>query len=108
MRFFLLQPVGIVLERIFLYIYRRFVPSNIRSKTLEKAASYLWVLVWFIAVSRSFFDEYRYGAVWIVEPVPFSVFRGFAGSGWWHWGTSLDGRVWWRWHDSLGGWGIQL
>lgn len=107
-RFFLLQPVGILLERIFLHIYRRFVPASMRSAVLETALPYLWTLAWFTAVSPSFFDEYRHGGVWAVEPVPFSVFRGARGDGWWHWGQSPDGRDWWRWHDSLGGWGIEL
>lgn len=107
-QFFLLQPLGIALEQTLLYVYRRFAPSSTRSKRLETAVPYLWALIWFTAVSPSFFDEYRYGGVWAVEPIPFSVFQGASGRGWWYWGTSLDGRGWWRWHDSLGGWGIQL
>lgn len=107
-RFFLLQPFGIASERTFLYVYRRFAPSSLRSKVLEKYVPYLWTVAWFTIVSPSFFDEYRYGGVWSVEPIPLSVFRGMSGNGWWHWGPSNDGRVWWMWHDSLGGWGIQL
>lgn len=105
MRFFLLQPIGIVLEWIFLYIYRR---SALRSKRLETILPYLWTLIWFTAVAPSFYDDYRYGGVWAVEPVPISLIRGVSGGGWWHWGKGLDGRNWWEWHDSLGGWGIKL
>lgn len=104
-RFFLLQPIGIVLEWILLHIYRR---SALRSKRVETILPYLWTLIWFTVVGPTFFDEYRYSGVWAVEPVPFSVFRGARGDGWWHWGKSLDERGWWKWHDSLGGWGIEM
>lgn len=106
--FFFLQPLGIAFERAFVYVYRRYAPYAVRYKALEKATPYLWTVAWFVLVGQYFLDEYRYGGVWGIEPIPVSAVRGLRGDGWVHTSPSIFGGEWWRWHESLGGWGIQL
>lgn len=105
-RFFMLQPFGIAFERIALRLYRR---TGLSSPVFEKWVPYVWAFAWFMTVSGSFVDEYRYGGVWCVEPVPVGVARmlyGEAKGEWWYWGHGQHG--WAGWDESLGGWGIRL
>jgi len=107
-RFFLVQPLGIVFETIMAMGYRRLLRPENRSVWLsrgETVAVYLWAVVWFVVTSESFFEEYRWGGLWVVEPIPFSFWRWMKGERWKVWATANGGRGWWRWADGLeGGW----
>lgn len=102
-RFFLLQPFGILLERLFLHVYRG---GTVRW------APYVWAFGWLVLTSPPFLDEVRYGGMWALQPVPVSVWRGVTGTGegWWAWrrDTRVGWRPWWVWDESLGGWGIRV
>jgi hypothetical protein len=88
-RFFLLQPLGIVVESLLMRGRRRWW------------AWYLWATVWFVVTAVPFFEEYRWGGLWVVEPIPASVMRGRTDL----WTTQPGGRAWWRWaRPGEGGW----
>ncbi|KAL7266714.1 hypothetical protein RUND412_010730 [Rhizina undulata] len=102
-RFFLLQPMGILIEAGFVRIYSACVDRRGKER-VEKVLKFLWTLAWFVVTSQSFIAEYRYGGLWLSEPVPVSVWRGIKGEGWWTWGVAEDGRGWWSWD----GWKIVM
>ncbi|KAI5854713.1 hypothetical protein BZA05DRAFT_466843 [Tricharina praecox] len=106
-RFFLLQPLGILLEAAVARGWRR-VGGHV--PWLEKASPYVWTTVWMCVTSTSFFEDYRWGGVWTVEPIPFSVIRGRTDL----WVSKQDSGWLVRWVDSaeqggvMGSWGVLL
>ncbi|KAF8537160.1 hypothetical protein BDD12DRAFT_888419 [Trichophaea hybrida] len=115
-RFFLVQPLGIVFETVVAEGYKLFLRPEKSSRWLvrgETVLVYLWAVVWFVVTSESFFEEYRWGGLWVVEPIPFSFWRWMRGERWTVWVTAEGGRAWWRWANGLeggllGDWGIVI
>jgi hypothetical protein len=102
-RFFLLQPIGCILEMIVEKGYRKFLrprrPGTVY-RLVEGVVVYGMTIMWFTATSESFFEDYRWGGLWRVEPIPFSPYRYMRGEYWTVWMTHPDllgGRGWWRW-----------
>ncbi|KAA8893713.1 hypothetical protein FN846DRAFT_498471 [Sphaerosporella brunnea] len=96
-QFFLLQPLGIVLESYCCCFRPR--PRGAVAKVLM----YLWALAWFAATATPFFEDYRWGGLWVVEPIPVSVIRWRADL----WMSQPGERGWGRWADG-GGYGVVL
>jgi len=107
-RFFLVQPVGILLETAAAQLWRR---CGGNAPAIEKALPYLWTVFWLCATSSSFFEDYRWGGVWTVEPIPVSIIRSRADL----WITSKPESGWlFRWArtaeegGALGRWGVLI
>ncbi|KAH8148064.1 uncharacterized protein LAJ45_07828 [Morchella importuna] len=102
-RFFLWQPVGVVVEAAVV----RWCPGWVCRGWVRRWAPYVWVVVWLVVTSGSFFEELRYGGVWALQPVPVSAWKWAAGVGALCGGETAVG--WWEWDDgSLGGWGVRI
>ncbi|KAI5790292.1 hypothetical protein EDC01DRAFT_728790 [Geopyxis carbonaria] len=89
-RFFLSQTLAIIFEGVVVTAYKRFLrPAGTgrggtremgRVQTvLEFVVRYAWTVGWFVATSEPFFEEYRWGGLWVTEPVPVSLVRGGGG-----------------------------
>lgn len=83
-RFFLWQPVGVAVEMAVVRWCPRCVYEG--AGRVRWWAPYVWVVVWLVLTSGSFFDELRYGGMWALQPVPVSVWKWAAGVGGWCWG----------------------
>lgn len=96
--FFVLQPVGIVLQMGASELMRT---SGIREKIpdwVRGAGNFVAVHVWFYYTAPLLTDDFARGGIWLFEPVPISIWRGLGlgakGEGWYCW----NGRVvWWYW-----------
>lgn len=107
-RFFALQPLGVAFETAVLAGLWRPLTRVLRiqdftvTKLLESLVGYAWTVAWFVVTSQSFLEEYRWGGLWTVEPVPGSFVKAATGQGaFWRWASpDENGRGWWRWADS--------
>ncbi|KAI5849302.1 hypothetical protein DFP73DRAFT_629552 [Morchella snyderi] len=104
--FFLWQPVGVVVEA---GVARWVRGGRGWPRWVCWGAPYVWVVGWLVVTSGGFFEELRYGGMWVMQPLPVSVWRWVAGTGGaWCWGAGEGGRGWWEWDESLGGWGVRI
>lgn len=101
--FFLLQGVGIILQQQLASILQRTFP--VIHITMRRAGNALFTLLWLYATAALFNDDMAAMGLWLLEPVPFSVFRalgfGFPGDAVWRWDSSYvfrwhSGRHWWQ------------
>lgn len=94
--FFVLQPVGIVLqmgasramERVGI---RKMLPGWVRG-----VGNFVLVHVWFYYTAPFLTDDFARGGVWLFEPIPVSPLRGM--------GFGAEGEGWWCWKGRLVGW----
>lgn len=100
--FFLLQGVGVVLQQQLASLLRRVLPRL--PCALRRAANVGFTLLWLYSTAALFNDDMAAMGVWLLEPVPISVFRGlgfgFPGDAIWRWDSSYllrwhSGRHWW-------------
>ena len=104
MRFFLLQPIGILLQR--------FLTSQLSGVAAVKAAprwskqftNFAYVHIWLYFTAPLLVDDFAKGGVWLFEPVAISPLRGGLrlgneDDGWWCWWNGLlfwqTGKHWW-------------
>lgn len=100
--FFLLQAVGIVIERILHCAWKRYIPdpprAGSRLTNLLFAASWLYMTAVFIV------DDFASVNIWLVEPVPISLLRwsccGRATDHWLRW----DCLHFFKWHSGKHWW----
>jgi hypothetical protein len=92
-RFFVLQPFGIMLETAIVNT----IPHHRISPAVRRVIMYVWTTTWLLITSLSFFEEYRWGGLWVTETVPFSFIRAFRGERWAVWTKTHNSMPWWRW-----------
>lgn len=105
MRFFLLQPFGIILQ---LFLSKRLAKVGIRQKTpklLRQVTNFAYVHVWGYFTAPLLIDDFAKGGNFLFEPVAFSPLRalgfGAKDDGWFCW---WNGLLFWRsgktWRDT--------
>ncbi len=101
--FFLLQAVGIITQQQLGSLVKGVLP--VVSVSMRRAGNALFTLLWLYATAFLFNDDMADMGLWLLEPVPFSVFRaaglGFPGDAMWRWDSSYlfrwhSGRTWWQ------------
>lgn len=107
--FFLLNWVGILVQTAWCAALQRY---GVYSRTTtpvwaRRAGNLLFAFVWLIATQYFFSDDISRSGIWLLEPVPVSLFRalglGRPGDSWWRWDPVLV-PSWWngagRWWQS--------
>jgi len=97
--FFLWQAVGISAELALTQAARSTELGDRIPKSLKRVFTFVYVHMWFYFTAHLLIDDVARGGLWLVEPVPVSLFRGMGlgadkRDGWWCW----DGPTW-RWHS---------
>lgn len=85
--FFLLQAAGIVLQQSVVRIFKPWVLHTPR--ILRKVGNLAFAIVWLYMTSCLFIDDLASFGLWLLEPVPLSLFRAL--------GFGQPGDHWWRW-----------
>lgn len=102
--FFLLQAVGILVQQSLGALVRMFAPRR-HGAALRSAGSVTFAILWLYATASLFNDDMAAMGIWLLEPVPVSVFRGlglgFPGEAVWRWDSHYlmrwhSGRHWWQ------------
>lgn len=104
--FFLLQPVGLLIEMGWRGMLRRAGVTNAIPRWLARACNFTYVHVWFAMTAPLFTDDFARGGIWHWEPLVFSPHRGLGfgaeGDGFYCWGGGrlaawhTDRAKWWR------------
>ncbi|KAF2457274.1 membrane bound O-acyl transferase family-domain-containing protein [Lineolata rhizophorae] len=98
--FFLLQPLGIVLER---YVQAKLLPEKLPMVARRRWARRVWNVVfvhaWFFLTAPLLCNDWARSGIWLIEIIPVSPLRGMGlgpavEDGWWCWGGKW---VWWHW-----------
>ncbi|MCJ1416083.1 hypothetical protein MMC32_002418 [Xylographa parallela] len=94
--FFILQPVGIVLQMGFSELLgkigmRERLPSWVRG-----TGNFVAVHVWFYYTAPLLTDDFARGGIWLFEPIPISTWRGL--------GFGAEGEGWWCWNGRIVSW----
>jgi hypothetical protein len=93
MRFFLLQPCGILFQ---LWSIRQLDKLGIRRRTprvLRLLTNFVYAHVWFYFTGPILVDDFAKGGVWLYEPVAISPLRGL--------GLGAQDDTWFCWWDGL-------
>ncbi len=93
--FFMLQPVGIIGQRVVSAWMKK---VGLRGKIpawTRQVGNFAVVVGWCWLTGPIVADDFAATGIWLDEPIPFSLFRGLRGEGWWHWRGS-----WVRWHSA--------
>lgn len=97
--FFLLQPVGIIVQRVVSgWMKSRGLRARIPAR-LRAIGNLVVVAVWCYVVGPIVADDFAATGIWLYEPLPLSPLRALRGDGLWRWG----GR-WVRWYSADGWW----
>ncbi len=93
--FFLLQAVGVLLQRWL----ARIVKNNSFPESMRKVGNAGYVILWLYFTGPLLADDFARAGVWLFEPLPVSIVRGYMGEGWWKWGGRWVGwsetEEWW-------------
>lgn len=85
--FFLCQGVGICIQQVILAILKPV--SKAAPRVVCQASNFLFVLGWLFLTAPLFVDDLAALGLWLLEPVPVSLFRGLgmgeSGAGWLRW-----------------------
>ncbi|KAF2841491.1 hypothetical protein M501DRAFT_929185 [Patellaria atrata CBS 101060] len=110
MRFFLLQPLGILLQVFISSLFRKSGAAGRLSPRVKQLTNFVYVHCWFYYTAPLLCDDFVRGGLWLFEPIPISPLRGLGfgaegENGWWWWGGD-----WVRWHEGKHWWesGIAL
>ncbi|POS86963.1 hypothetical protein EPUL_002406, partial [Erysiphe pulchra] len=106
MNFFLLQGLGIMLQRALCQIFSSYITKF--PKFIRYTGSFIFVLIWLYHTGWLLADDFARSGLWIMEPVPISFcrllgfgeidaewistrrqFRWFRGKNWWETGLAL-------------------
>lgn len=102
--FFLLQMTGILLQQWTARLLAARLPRP-PPRVVGRAVNLVFTLAWLYATGHLFMDDCSSTGLWLVEPVPVSLFRflgfGHDGDHWWRWdGDHLPklyrGDTWWQ------------
>ncbi|KAF1736696.1 hypothetical protein CRV24_002305 [Beauveria bassiana] len=100
--FFLLQAVGIIVQQQLASLAHKALPAV--SITTRRAGNALFTFLWLYGTANFFNDDMAAMGIYLLEPVPLSVFRaaglGFPGDAIWRW----DGYYLFRWHSGRRWW----
>ncbi|KAM4059686.1 membrane bound o-acyl transferase family protein [Hirsutella rhossiliensis] len=100
--FFLLQVVGIIIEKTLHGVMVRCFPNP--SRVVTRAINLLWVTSWLYMTGVFFVDDFAATGAWLMEPVPMSPLRwlgyGHPTDHWWRW----DCRHFFKWHSGKHWW----
>lgn len=100
--FFLLQPVGMLLQEALAGA----LPRTLRQRRwVRRLGNLAFVAVWLQLTAWGLVDDLSRAGLWLFEPVPVSLLRllgfGPAGESWWRWDAEYrlrwyTGRRWWE------------
>ncbi|CAI6095603.1 unnamed protein product [Clonostachys chloroleuca] len=110
--FFLLQVVGIALQSCLSLASRRYLPptSILRHRRVGQVSNVLFTFAWLCWTAVFLSDDFASTGIWLLEPVPISLFRafgfGYPTDHWWRW----DEHHWPRWYTAPNWWqsGIRI
>ncbi|MCJ1380681.1 hypothetical protein MMC17_003789 [Xylographa soralifera] len=102
--FFILQPLGIVLQMGFSELLRKIGLREKLPSWVRGMGNFVAVHVWFYYTAPRLTDDFARGGIWLFEPIPISIWRGLGfgaeGEGWWCWHgkiiTWYSGQNWWQ------------
>ncbi|KAL7935258.1 hypothetical protein V8C35DRAFT_268976 [Trichoderma chlorosporum] len=101
--FFFLQATGIVAQQGVAWLFKGYIPRPPRFAT--RTVNLVYTLAWLYFTAPLFIDDLSSTGLWLVEPVPVSLFRflgfGFEGDHWWRWDWDhlpkiYIGETWWQ------------
>lgn len=93
MRFFLLQPCGILFQ---MWSIRQFDNFGLQSRSpilIRQLTNFIFVHVWFYYTGPLLVDDFARGGVWLYEPVAISPLRAL--------GLGAKDDIWWCWWDGI-------
>ncbi|KAF2115151.1 membrane bound O-acyl transferase family-domain-containing protein [Lophiotrema nucula] len=104
LRFFLLQALGIFIEVSMSEVLRKTGIQNRLPRWFMRTFTFLYVNLWFYHTAGLLVDDFAKGGIWLYEPIPFSLLRGFGfgveGDRFWNWGGEwyrlVRGQRWWN------------
>lgn len=101
--FFILQPVGIIIQLLLLHVMDKNFPNTPRGvRQIFNAVS---TAAWLYYTAFFFTDDISSAGIWLLEPVPISPLRwlgfGHPDDHWWRWRRYLfpvwhSGKHWWK------------
>lgn len=92
--FFLLSWAGLIVQVAWTAALRAMLGrESPMPSTLRRAGNVVFVFAWLNAVQFLLADDFARAGVWLLEPVPASLFRGL--------GLGKPGDSWWRWDAFL-------
>lgn len=103
--FFLLCWVGVLVQTAGCALLRGAGVTKKLPVWARRAGNFAFVFVWLNATQFFLSDDLARAGIWMLEPVPISLFRamglGKPGDSWWRWDSVLwprwwVGRVWWE------------
>ena len=97
--FFMVQPVGLLGQRAASRWMRANGVTDWLPGWVREGGNLVFVMVWFMLTGPLVADDFAASGIWLYEPLPFSLFRGLRGQGWWFWGGT-----WVRWHTASKWW----
>ncbi|KAK6341472.1 hypothetical protein TWF696_008545 [Orbilia brochopaga] len=106
--FFLLQPLGFVGE---IAVYKMLKMCGVDARgTVGKVVTTVYSMTWLLWSSEVFAYDFLYGGISVAEPVAWSFWRWWTGTGGqaWRWGRPGEWLRWDTHEGSLGGWGVRL
>ena len=93
--FFAIQPVGLLGQQAVTSWMRKTGWRERLPWWLREMGNFAFVFIWFYVTGPLVADDFAATGIWLYEPVPFSVFRGLSGKGWWFWAGT-----WMSWHSA--------
>ena len=93
--FFAVQPVGIIGQRAFSIWLKKERYREVLPPWMRGVGNVLVVLVWCWVTGPWVADDFAASGIWLYEPLPVSLIRGWKGEGWWRWGGK-----WVRWYTA--------
>lgn len=96
MRFFLLQPLGILLQ---LFLTKVLSKAGVRTRTpkmLRQVANFVYVHVWGYFTAPLLIDDFAKGGNFLFEPIAFSPLRAM--------GLGAKDDTWYCWWNGIGFW----
>ena len=103
MRFFLLQPCGILFQTFLVRQLDRFGVRQRTPRVLRLLTNFAYAHVWLYYTAPILVDDFAKGGVWLFEPIPISPLRalglGAKDDRWFCWDDELlfwrSGKSWW-------------
>jgi len=74
---FAAQPMGIALQMAAAHLLRCIMPGAAKLPWIRRSTNFIFVLLWLPATLAPLADEFSSGGMWLFEPVPVSIVRGF-------------------------------
>jgi hypothetical protein len=101
--FFVLQLLGVLLQHTMTLVAAPYLARVPRP--VARIANLLFTVAWLHLTSEVFVNDLASAGIWLLEPVPVSVFRalgfGHPGDSWWRWGRHYipgwySSDYWWQ------------